>query len=115
MLSGCGVLSEYSYLVKKVVFKIEILPAVKMISALFIHLFFVGIALLLFLIYGKLSRTAYAWQVFYYTFCMWMLALGISYADQRSERILPRFDADDQYCHAGGQSGSRPLCGIWQI
>lgn len=79
MLSGCGVLSEYSYLVKKVVFKIEILPAVKMISALFIHLFFVGIALLLFLIYGKLSP-AYAWQVFYYTFCMWMLVLGISYA-----------------------------------
>ena len=79
MLTGCGVLSEYSYLVKKVVFKIEILPAVKILSSLFIHLFFVGIALLLFLVYGKLSP-AYAWQVFYYTFCMMALVLGISYA-----------------------------------
>lgn len=79
MISGCGVMSEYSYLVKKVVFKIEVLPAVKMISALFIHLFFVGIALLLYLAYGKLSP-AYAWEVLYYSFCMFMMVLGISYA-----------------------------------
>ena len=37
---GTGVLVEYSYLVKKVVFQIDMLPVVKMISALFTHLFF---------------------------------------------------------------------------
>lgn len=36
---GTGVLVEYSYLVKKVVFQIDMLPVVKMISALLTHLF----------------------------------------------------------------------------
>jgi hypothetical protein len=39
--SGTNALTEYSYLVKKVVFKIDILPIVKVISAVFVHLFFV--------------------------------------------------------------------------
>ncbi len=36
-----GVLVDYSYLVKKVVFEVEILPAVRVTSAAFVHLFFV--------------------------------------------------------------------------
>ena len=39
MNGGTGVLVEYSYLVKKVVFQIDTLPVVKMISALFTHRF----------------------------------------------------------------------------
>ena len=35
-----NVFIEYGYLVKKVVFKIEVLPMVKIISALFVHVFF---------------------------------------------------------------------------
>ena len=41
--TGSNVLVEYNYLVKKVVFKISVLPVVKIISSLFVHLFFVGI------------------------------------------------------------------------
>ena len=36
---GTNALIEYNYLVKKVVFKISILPIVKIISALFVHVF----------------------------------------------------------------------------
>ena len=36
---GTNALMEYSYLVKKVVFQIDILPIIKLISALFVHLF----------------------------------------------------------------------------
>ena len=36
---GTNALLEYNYLVKKVVFKISILPIVKIISALFVHAF----------------------------------------------------------------------------
>lgn len=36
-----AVLLDYSYLVKKVVFKVELLPAVRVTSAAFVHLFFV--------------------------------------------------------------------------
>ena len=38
-ITGC--LQEYSYLVKKVVFKVEILPMIKLISCLLVHAFFV--------------------------------------------------------------------------
>ena len=42
MNGGTGVLIEYSYLVKKVVFQFETLPVVKLISALFTHLLSAG-------------------------------------------------------------------------
>ena len=38
--TGTGCLQEYSYLVKKVVFKVEILPIIKLISCLLVHAFF---------------------------------------------------------------------------
>ena len=47
---GTGVLDEYSYLVKKVVFQIDALPVVKLISALFTHAFFVIFMLVVFVV-----------------------------------------------------------------
>ena len=44
---GTNALMEYNYLVKKVVFKISILPIVKVLSALFVHAFFVVFALII--------------------------------------------------------------------
>lgn len=77
--SGTSALLEYSYLVKKVVFKISILPIVKEISALYVHLFFVAFTVFLYACYGYFPDL-YTLQVLYYTFCMFILALGISYA-----------------------------------
>ncbi len=70
---------EYSYLVKKVVFKISILPIVKIISALFVHAFFICFTIILFILYGY-KPNIYMLQVIYYTVCMFILVLGISYA-----------------------------------
>ena len=44
---GTNALIEYNYLVKKVVFKISVLPIVKIISALYVHIFFVVFSLIL--------------------------------------------------------------------
>ena len=41
LITGTNSFLEYSYLVKKVVFDISVLPVVKLLSALVIHLFFV--------------------------------------------------------------------------
>lgn len=79
MVGGTNVLMEYSYLVKKVVFKIEILPMIKAISALFIHTFFVCVAVILYCCYGKFPGL-YGLQVIYYSFCMFILVLGLCYA-----------------------------------
>lgn len=76
---GTNALLEYNYLVKKVVFKISILPIVKIISALFVHVFFVGFALILCSAYGYVP-TPYAVQLLYYSVCTFIFALGIVYA-----------------------------------
>lgn len=76
---GTGVLVEYSYLVKKVVFQIDVLPVVKMISALFTHLFFVVFAVILFACMGYYPDL-YLIQIIYYSFCMILFTTGIVYA-----------------------------------
>lgn len=75
-VTGC--LQEYSYLVKKVVFQVEILPLIKLISCLFVHAFFLVIMAVLFLCYGRLPMLAWI-QVCYYSFAASMLALGFGY------------------------------------
>lgn len=77
--NGTTALLEYNYLVKKVVFKISILPIIKIIGATFIHGFFVLFTLLLFMAHGFFPD-AYTLQIFYYSFCLFVFVLGISYA-----------------------------------
>lgn len=78
LTNGTNALLEYNYLVKKVVFKISILPIIKIISAVFVHGFFVLFALILFACYG-MYPDLYTLQVFYYSFCMMIFVLGLSY------------------------------------
>lgn len=77
--SGTNALIEYNYLVKKVVFKISVLPVIKIISALFVHCFFVLFTVILFTCYGH-TPDLYTLQIVYYTFCMMLLVLGMVYA-----------------------------------
>ena len=79
LTNGTNALLEYSYLVKKVVFKISILPIIKLIAATFIHLFFVGVLLIVAACYGYYP-SIYTIQLVYYSFCMFVLVLAISYA-----------------------------------
>lgn len=71
-------LSEYSYLVKKVVFKIELLPTVKIVSALFVHSFFLVVIFVVYAAYGYFP-SLYNLQLVYYLFCSIVLALGLSF------------------------------------
>lgn len=68
---------DYSYLVKKVVFNINILPVVKIISAFFVHCFFVIFMLLVYCAYDKFPDF-YTIQILYYTFAMSALVLSLS-------------------------------------
>lgn len=71
-------LNEYSYLVKKVVFPVGILPAIKIVSAAFIHLIFLGILFVVYLVMGK-TPNPYWLQVPYYSLGVLILSLGLSY------------------------------------
>lgn len=79
LVQSTNALIEYSYLVKKVVFKISILPVVKIIASLFVHLFFVLFTLVLFCCYGYYPDL-YALQLIYYSFCAFMLVLALAYS-----------------------------------
>ena len=70
---------EYSYLVKKVVFKISILPIVKIISAMFIHLVFIALLSGIYSIYG-IYPDLYMLQLLYYSLCVFALSLSLTYA-----------------------------------
>ncbi len=76
--SATNSLIEYSYLVKKVVFNISIIPLVKVLSALFIHIFFVAVLVVIYTLSGY-GITVYALQSLYYSICMVLLIIAISY------------------------------------
>lgn len=67
--------TDYSYLVKKVVFNIELLPYVRAISAVVIHAFFLFLMMMVLLGYGFLPKLTYL-QIIYYLFCMVCFAIA---------------------------------------
>ncbi len=75
--SASNCLIEYSFLVKKVVFNVHILPLVKIVSNLFVHIFFVFFMLAIYIIYG-LRPGIYMLQILYYSFCMIALVISLS-------------------------------------
>ncbi len=75
---GTNALLEYNYLVKKVVFKISVLPIIKVIAATFVHVFFVGVLLIMAALYGYYP-TVYTIQLLYYSACLFIFVLAICY------------------------------------
>ena len=71
-------LIEYNYLVKKVVFNVGLLPAIKVVSALFVHVFFVAAIVIISICYGY-GVDLYLLQLPYYMFCTAFLVLGLSH------------------------------------
>lgn len=79
LTNGTNALIGYNYLVKKVVFKISILPIIKLIAATFIHVFFVAVMLIMHIaVYGYEPRWQLL-QIIYYSLCMFLFTLALSY------------------------------------
>lgn len=73
-----GTMSEYSYLVKKMAFPIELLPIIKLLSCFFVHFCFLVIMIGVFLISGNMP--SFCWlQIFYYSFACSVFGLGLGY------------------------------------
>ena len=75
---GTNALLEYNYLVKKVVFKISVLPIIKIIAATFIHAFFIVVLLIVAAVYGYYP-TIYTIQILYYSACLFIFVLALCY------------------------------------
>lgn len=73
-----GILQEYHYLVKKLVFPVELLPIIKLLSCALVHFCFIAIMLLFYILSGR--RPMLSWiQIFYYSFASAALGLGLGY------------------------------------
>jgi len=73
-----GVIRSYSFLVKKVDFRLSILPIVKILGSILPHLFLVFVALSL-ATYQGLSPGWHTLQFIYYYLCMVALLLGLGW------------------------------------
>jgi ABC-type polysaccharide/polyol phosphate export permease len=78
VLSALTSVLEGNYLVKKMVFPVQILPMVKITSALFLHLFFIGVAFAIYFMLGY-PLSWYNLQLIYYLFAITVLVAGISW------------------------------------
>ncbi|MBQ2451032.1 MAG: ABC transporter permease [Lachnospiraceae bacterium] len=76
---GTMALLEYSYLVKKVVFKISVIPIIKIISASFTHIFFVCFMLVVYVCMGY-TPDLYLLQIPYFSFCLFLFVLALVYS-----------------------------------
>lgn len=77
ILSGTSVFLEYGFLVKKIVFKIELLPFVKVLSAFYVHIFFVALLFIAFIFRGY-PITIYSIQIIYYIICTFLLLFSLT-------------------------------------
>jgi len=76
--NGTNSILSNSFLVKKVVFRVNLLPIVSLMSAMVIHLFFIFFMFAMFIYYGYPPQI-YWLQVFYYVFATSVLLLGLSW------------------------------------
>lgn len=76
--SGTNSIISNAFLVKKVVFRVSLLPMIPLLSALSIHIFFIFFMFGMFLYYGY-TPEIYWIQLLYYLFATSVLLLGLSW------------------------------------
>jgi len=86
--SGVSVIKQHSFLLKKVDFRLSLLPIVKLMSSAIPHFFFIFIALSIAALNG-IYPTLYTLQVFYYFIAMATILLGINWLTSSSSIFIP--------------------------
>lgn len=78
LTSGAMSIKTNSFFVQKMVFRVSMLPLVKILSTLVIHLFFLVMVIILYLFHGYVIDL-YIMQILYYIFAAIVFSLGISW------------------------------------
>lgn len=111
IMNGVLALIQYNYLVKKVVFNIDVLPVIKVVAAGFIHLFFILVLLIVGCIY-RYFPGLYTLQLVYYCFCLFTLILAFSYLNAA---VVVFFKDLQQILAIGLQIGMWATPVLWNI
>jgi len=78
LVGGTNSITSNSFLVKKVAFRVSILPIVKIGSTLILHIFLILFLMIMFLIYG-FKPNLYWLQLPYFMFCSIVFILGVTW------------------------------------
>lgn len=76
-LSGNGAFTGYSFIVKKVVFNVDILPLVKVLGSSILNIIFMAIVIIVYTLYGVFPGL-HIIDLVYFSVCLMFLALGLS-------------------------------------
>lgn len=71
-------INSFSYLVKKLNFRISIIPMIKLLTNIVIFLIYI-ISLMIFMLIWSVPISLYIFQIFYYFIAMFILIMGSSY------------------------------------
>lgn len=88
LMNAAGSIVEKRFLVSKVVFRVSLLPLIKILSGLFTHIFFIGLLLAVFWFNGY-SPDKYYLQLPYYIFAAISLLIGISWLSSSLMVFMP--------------------------
>ncbi len=86
--SATGIIKKHSFLLKKIDFRLSLLPIVKLMSSAVPHLFFICIALLV-AVFNGIYPSFYTLQLLYYFFASVMFLLGVGWMTSSSNLFVP--------------------------
>jgi len=86
--AGANVIKQHNFLLKKVDFKLSLLPIVKLMSSSIPHLFFIFIAIVVAL-FNHIYPSLYLFQILYYFFASFSLLLGIGWLTSSTNLFVP--------------------------
>ena len=81
-------IKTYSFLLKKVEFRTSIIPLVKILSELTLHVIVLGVALIILMANG-IYPSLYWFQIIYYILCVCILLLGLSWFTSSINLFFP--------------------------
>jgi ABC-type polysaccharide/polyol phosphate export permease len=79
MIVSCMAIPEYAYLIKKTHFNVSLIPVVKVLSGMIVHVIMIGIIIIIMTFSFGFPVTIYWIQVFYYLFATFLLLTGIAW------------------------------------
>ncbi len=86
--AGASVIRQHSFLLKKIDFRLSLLPIVKLMSSSIPHVFFILIAVIIAALNG-IYPSFYLFQLFYYFAAMVVLLLGIAWLTSSTNIFVP--------------------------
>ena len=86
--SNTRVIKQHSFLLKKVDFRLSMLPIVNIMSSLIPHVFLVFICFVVMMI-NEISLSFYVFQLIYYFIAMMSLLLGIAWLTSSAQLFIP--------------------------